>query len=80
MIKCVYPDQLNWKAMSDDISRMGGDAGKFTGLIWPLGEGEDPDDAFSTVPYEKGFNLLNFLEHLVGETVFMEFVKQYLQR
>ena len=66
--------------MSDDITRMGGDAGKFTGLIWPLGEGEDPDDAFSTVPYEKGFNLLYFLEQLVGEQLFLAFVQQYLQR
>lgn len=68
--------------MSDDITRMTSAQGgsKFTGLIWLLGEGEDPDDAFSTVPYEKGFNLLNYLENLVGEPLFMEFVKQYLQR
>ena len=44
--------QLNWKSMCDDIDRMGGVNGKFTGLIWPLAA-EDPDDAFSTVPYEK---------------------------
>ena len=25
---------------------------RFTSLVWPLG-GEDPDDAFSSVPYEK---------------------------
>ena len=30
---------------------MGADNG-FTALVWPLG-GEDPDDAFSSVPYEK---------------------------
>ena len=30
---------------------MGADNG-FTSLIWPLGK-EDPDDAFSSVPYEK---------------------------
>ena len=30
---------------------MGPDSG-FTLLIWPLGR-EDPDDAFSSVPYEK---------------------------
>jgi len=38
--------------MCDDIARMGGDNGKFTSLIWPL-TAEDPDDAFSSVPYEK---------------------------
>lgn len=26
----------------------------------------DPDDAFSSVPYEKGFALLYFIESLVG--------------
>ena len=30
---------------------MGSENG-FTSLIWPLGR-EDPDDAFSSVPYEK---------------------------
>ena len=30
---------------------MGADSG-FTALVWPLGV-EDPDDAFSSVPYEK---------------------------
>ena len=37
--------------MKDDIALMGPDNG-FTSLIWPLGK-EDPDDAFSSVPYEK---------------------------
>ena len=38
--------------------------GPFTALVWPL-KGEDPDDAFSSVPYEKGFNLLYMLEQTV---------------
>ncbi len=29
-------------------------------------KGIDPDDAFSSVPYEKGFALLYYLEQLVG--------------
>lgn len=29
-------------------------------------KGVDPDDAFSSVPYEKGFALLYYLECLVG--------------
>ena len=33
--------------------------------MWQLGEA-DPDDAFSSVPYEKGFNLLNYLSTVVG--------------
>ena len=37
--------------MKDDVALMGADGG-FTSLVWPLGR-EDPDDAFSSVPYEK---------------------------
>lgn len=65
--------------MCDDINRMGGASGEFTGLIWPL-TATDPDDAFSSVPYEKGFNLLNYLETLVGSDIFMAFAKAYLQK
>ena len=41
-----------WKHLKDDVSRMGAD-NVFTCLVWPLAEGADPDDAFSSVPYEK---------------------------
>lgn len=37
----------------------------------------DPDDAFSSVPYEKGFNLLYSLERLVGIAAFAKFTKAY---
>uniref|UniRef100_A0A669F6I1 Leukotriene A4 hydrolase n=1 Tax=Oreochromis niloticus TaxID=8128 RepID=A0A669F6I1_ORENI len=41
----------------------------------------NPDDAFSSVPYEKGFALLYHLEEqLGGPEVFMGFVKSYIQR
>uniref|UniRef100_A0A3P8UG66 Leukotriene A-4 hydrolase n=1 Tax=Amphiprion percula TaxID=161767 RepID=A0A3P8UG66_AMPPE len=40
----------------------------------------NPDDAFSSVPYEKGFALLYHLEELMGgPEVFMGFVKSYIQ-
>jgi leukotriene-A4 hydrolase len=29
-------------------------------------EGIDPDDAFSAVPYEKGFSLLTYLTDIAG--------------
>jgi len=38
----------------------------FTALVPDLSGGVDPDDAFSKVPYEKGFALLTHLEALVG--------------
>ena len=43
--------QIGYKHLKDDITRMGSDD-KFTKLIWPL-DGEDPDIAYSSVPYEK---------------------------
>lgn len=42
--------EIGWKALRDSVSHMSD--GKFTELVWPLGD-EDPDDAFSSVPYEK---------------------------
>lgn len=50
---------------------------QFTQMVWPL-HGEDPDDAFSSVPYEKGFNLLNYLEGIVGTALFESFAKAYI--
>jgi len=44
-------------------------------------EGIDPDDAFSSVPYEKGFTLLMYLESLVGgHEVFDPFLRSYIQQ
>ena len=39
----------------------------------------DPDDAFSSVPYEKGFSLLVMLEQLVGTPQFEAFAKHYIK-
>jgi leukotriene-A4 hydrolase len=44
--------EIGWKALKDSVALMGN--GKFTELVWPL-QVEDPDDAFSSVPYEKVF-------------------------
>lgn len=46
----------------------------------PLLEDGDPDDSFSSVPYEKGFQLLFFLEQMVGEAPFLSFFQSYLQK
>jgi leukotriene-A4 hydrolase len=51
---------------------------KYTSLIPILGD-EDPDDAFSSVPYEKGFNLLYALEKRVGTPKFEAFFKAYIK-
>ena len=46
---------------------------EFTQLVTDL-KGKDPDDAFSSVPYEKGFNFLYHLETLVGKQKFDQFI------
>lgn len=43
--------------------------------------GVDPDDAFSSVPYEKGSNFLYFLETKLGGAEKMDdFLKAYIKR
>mmetsp|Transcript_7395 Transcript_7395/g.10280 ORF Transcript_7395/g.10280 Transcript_7395/m.10280 type:complete len:661 (+) Transcript_7395:1869-3851(+) len=52
---------------------------QLTALV-PLLQGVDPDDAFSSVPYEKGSGLLHYLEHLVGYEQFLSFFQAYLKK
>jgi len=49
---------------------------KFTELHVNL-KGCDPDDAFSSIPYEKGFNFLFYLESIVGEAAMNGFLKAH---
>lgn len=41
---------------------------------------EHPDDAFSTIPYEKGSQFLNYLESLVGEEPFQRMLQTYINK
>ncbi|TPX57955.1 leukotriene-A4 hydrolase [Powellomyces hirtus] len=59
----------------DDIKRP-----EFTCLC-PRLENEDPDEAFSSVPYEKGFNFLFYLEkELGGPAVFEPYLKAHVTK
>lgn len=40
----------------------------------------DPNDAFSVVPYEKGFCLLKYLENLIGKENFQKIFRDYIKR
>lgn len=62
-----FTPQIGWKHLKDDIGRMGADSG-FTALVWPLGV-EDPDDAFSSVPYEKVTTSQNIKKHFRTEYI-----------
>lgn len=65
-----------WADLADSVALL---PDEYTKLVPDLGGG-DPDDAFSSVPYEKGFNLLYALESLVGEVKFSGFVRAYFDR
>lgn len=66
---------IGWKALTDSVDQYGHDH-EFTKLIVDL-KGKDPDDAFSSVPYEKGFNFLYYLEKLIGKDKFDTFIPHY---
>lgn len=67
-----------WEDLKYQISVMG-DTNPFTSLVVDL-TGVDPDDAFSSVPYEKGNAFLWYLEEIVGGPDEMEpFLKSYYE-
>lgn len=63
-----------YKDLRDAISEL---PERFQKLVLPIGDG-DPDESYSTVAYEKGFNLLYALERRVGTHHFEQFFKAYL--
>mmetsp|Transcript_3578 Transcript_3578/g.8032 ORF Transcript_3578/g.8032 Transcript_3578/m.8032 type:complete len:431 (+) Transcript_3578:381-1673(+) len=65
-----------WEDLKESVGLM---PDKYTKLIPELGD-DDPDDAFSSVPYEKGFNLLYALERIVGADKFAGFMKAYFDK
>lgn len=65
---------LGWNSLVDTVNSIDP---KYTTLVWDL-TGVSPDDAFSKVPYEKGFNFIYYLETLVGgKAAFDPFIKHY---
>ncbi|ORY65251.1 peptidase family M1-domain-containing protein [Pseudomassariella vexata] len=68
---------IGWKALEDSV-KLFGDDHEFTKLIVSH-KGVDPEDAFSSVPYEKGFHFLYYLDRLVGREHFDKFIPHYFQ-
>lgn len=64
--------------LCDSILSMGS-SNPHTSLVWDLGE-TDPDVAYSSVPYEKGFLLLHYLESIVGGDIFLKFARNYISK
>mmetsp|Transcript_5936 Transcript_5936/g.5853 ORF Transcript_5936/g.5853 Transcript_5936/m.5853 type:complete len:346 (-) Transcript_5936:29-1066(-) len=71
--------ESGWQGLLQCVERIGPDH-NFTCLVPDLSCGVDPDDSFSTVPYEKGASLLWYLQELVGgDEVFQPFVRKYFE-
>jgi leukotriene-A4 hydrolase len=71
-----FSAHLGRKALRRSVELFG-EQHEFTKLV-PNVDGVDPDDAFSSVPYEKGFTLLDHLASVVGRAEFIDFLKQYV--
>ena len=50
----------------------------FTSLRPDYG-GESPDDYYSDIPYEKGFNLMYYIESLIGNETMKKFFQSYFE-
>lgn len=82
--RCMESEQFRqfkaiggWKELQESINTFGAN-NPLTNLV-PSLQDVCPDEAFSSVPYEKGFALLYYLEELMGgPEVFMGFVKSYI--
>ena len=69
---------IGWSALTDSIKHYG-ENHEFTKLIIDL-KGKDPDDAFSSIPYEKGFVFLYYIEKLIGQDKFDTFIPHYFEK
>mmetsp|Transcript_6218 Transcript_6218/g.11060 ORF Transcript_6218/g.11060 Transcript_6218/m.11060 type:complete len:694 (+) Transcript_6218:244-2325(+) len=86
IIAKVYGDRTaalkqraGWGSLARSVEHLG-DCHEFTCLHIKMGD-LDPDDCYSTVPYEKGNAFISYLEHVAGgEAAFEPFLKAYILR
>lgn len=72
---------IGWNDLENSINAMGKSAERYSTLVQDLKDQSDPDDAFSTVPYEKGSNLLYHIETVLGGTEkFDPFIPHYFNK
>ena len=62
----MYQDQINYGLKNPYAS------------LRPILKGDNPDNSFSMVPYEKGFQLLNYMESLIGKDNMKRFLNFYM--
>ena len=66
---------IGWKGLQDSVTGFG-NTHEFTKLVIDL-KGKDPDDAFSKIPYEKGYTFLSYLESQIGKDKWNRFIPHY---
>jgi leukotriene-A4 hydrolase len=76
--KVVLDWAIGQTALDQEFARFGADS-PLTKLRTDLA-GVDPDDAFSSIPYEKGARFLTLVERNVGRPRFDGFVRDYIGR
>ena len=69
---------VQYKSLADDINNIGVN-NTFTALHPNVGN-HDPDDAFSTVPYEKGATFLYYLQSITSEENFQKILQAYIKK
>jgi leukotriene-A4 hydrolase len=73
---------LRWavgqKALEEAVARFGANS-PLTKLRTDL-RGVDPDESFSSIPYEKGARFVTLLERQVGRERFDRFIRKYIER
>ncbi|CAN0909336.1 Leucine aminopeptidase, partial [Linum grandiflorum] len=68
---------IGWRGLNEEMERFK-DNMEFTKLKTNQ-EGVDPDNVYSQVPYEKGFQFLARIERQIGRPAFDEFTKKYIE-
>ena len=66
---------IGWKSLQDSVKQFG-DTHEFTKMVVNL-KGKDPDDAFSSIPYEKGYTFLSHLEAQVTKDKWNKYIPYY---
>lgn len=67
-----------WTGQVETVDTLGA-TNPYTCLVIKNNGDIDPDDAFSRIPYEKGFSLLWYLQSIFGAEKFEGFLKAYIQ-
>lgn len=65
-------------SLASDIANYGSNSSY--SALYPIIDEQNPDDSYSNVPYEKGFQFLTYLEGLVTAPVFQKFLQYYIGR